>query len=79
MRIRIDDIKVNDRIRQDYGDIQALAEDIEKNGLIQPPVISEDHVLIAGGRRKRKGGDPVNLILFIGTVGCWLLALEDWI
>lgn len=51
MRIRIDDIKVNDRIRQDYGDIQALAEDIEKNGLIQPPVISEDHVLIAGGRR----------------------------
>jgi len=51
--IDIDRIKVEDRIRKDFGNLQELAEDIQKNGLINPPVITPDHVLIAGERRLR--------------------------
>ncbi|WP_243343873.1 ParB N-terminal domain-containing protein [Anaerococcus sp. AGMB09787] len=51
MLIDIDKIKVNDRIRKDLGDLSELAEDIEKNGLINPPVVTPDYELIAGERR----------------------------
>lgn len=53
MLINIDDIKVNDRIRKDFGNIEELAKDIEENGLINPPVITPDKQLIAGERRLR--------------------------
>jgi ParB family chromosome partitioning protein len=50
---RIDDIKIADRIRKDYGDVEELARDIAENGLISPPVVTPDNVLIAGERRIR--------------------------
>ena len=53
MIIPIDKIKVGDRIRKDFGDISELAKDIEANGLINPPVINKDYVLLAGERRLR--------------------------
>lgn len=54
MLINIEEIKVTNRIRKDYGDIQELAEDIRENGLINPPVITPDtYELIAGERRLR--------------------------
>jgi len=52
-KIPVDDIKIEKRIRRELGDIEALAEDIEKNGLINPPVITPDRKLIAGERRLR--------------------------
>lgn len=53
MIIPISKIIVKDRIRKDYGDIKELANDIRDNGLINPPVINKDYVLLAGERRLR--------------------------
>src|SRR5262245_47919275 len=41
------------RLRQDYGDIEALAESIERVGLLQPIVIDAQQNLVCGGRRLR--------------------------
>ena len=54
MLLNIDEIKINDRIRKDYGNLEELAEDIKMNGLINPPVVTPDtYDLIAGERRLR--------------------------
>lgn len=54
MLVNIGDIIIReDRIRKDFGDITELAEDIKVNGLINPPVVTPDKVLIAGERRIR--------------------------
>lgn len=53
MLIDIEKIKVKERIRKDFGDIQELADDIQQNGLINPPVINKDYELLAGERRLR--------------------------
>ena len=53
MLIDIQKVIVNDRIRKEFGDIAELAADIEENGLINPPVVSPEMVLIAGERRLR--------------------------
>ena len=42
MLINIEDVKITDRIRKDFGDIQELADDIKENGLINPPVVTPD-------------------------------------
>lgn len=51
MKIKINEIITNERIRKDLGDIMELATDIEENGQISPIAITIDKVLIAGGRR----------------------------
>lgn len=51
MFIDINKIKVGDRIRRDFGDIEELAQNIKENGLINPPTINKDYVLLAGERR----------------------------
>lgn len=51
LKLPLKDIKVEDRQRQDLGDIQSLANSIQEFGLIQPIVINQDNRLIAGGRR----------------------------
>ena len=53
MLIDINKIVVGDRIRKDFGDIQELAENIRENGLINPPTVNKDYVLLAGERRLR--------------------------
>ena len=54
MLIDINEIKISDRIRKDYGILQELADDIKENGLINPPVVTCDtYELIAGERRLR--------------------------
>lgn len=47
----INEIIVEDRQRQDLGDINSLAQSLLKYGLIQPVVITQERRLIAGGRR----------------------------
>ena len=49
--MQINEILAKDRIRKDFGNIDELAADIKENGLINPPVITPDHTLIAGERR----------------------------
>ncbi|MDR2402923.1 MAG: ParB N-terminal domain-containing protein [Spirochaetaceae bacterium] len=51
MQIPVEDIIVKKRIRQDMGDIPALAESMKRFGLLSPLVINERNELIAGGRR----------------------------
>lgn len=53
MLIEITKVKVSERIRKDFGNIQELADDIKENGLINPPVVTPDFELIAGERRLR--------------------------
>ena len=47
----INEILVENRQRQDLGDIPGLAASLTRYGLIQPIVISQEKRLIAGGRR----------------------------
>lgn len=51
MLVDIEKVKVGDRIRKDMGNLEELSEDIKKNGLINPPVVTPDYELIAGERR----------------------------
>lgn len=53
MLVDIEKIKVSDRIRKDFGDIEELARDIDQNGLINPIVLTPDNQLVAGERRLR--------------------------
>jgi len=48
---KISEIKIEKRIRKDYGDIEGLAQSIKEHGLLQPIVITPDGTLIAGERR----------------------------
>jgi hypothetical protein len=47
----IDEILIGDRCRKDMGDIRALADSIDRIGLLQPPVVNTFNRLIAGHRR----------------------------
>lgn len=51
MKVKIDDIIVGERVREELGDLTKLAESLKKHGLIHPIVIDEDMRLIAGERR----------------------------
>lgn len=44
-------LKVEDRIREDLGDMDEFIDSIYENGLLQPIVLEDDNSLIAGGRR----------------------------
>lgn len=53
MKIAVNRILVEkeERIRQDQGDIRALAESIRKVGLLNPIIVDEKYRLVAGFRR----------------------------
>jgi ParB/RepB/Spo0J family partition protein len=44
-------VKIEDRVREDKGDIENLAERIREKGLIQPITITQNYKLVAGERR----------------------------
>src|ERR1700733_7614208 len=46
-------IRIGDRHRKDFGDIDALAKSIDQEGLLQPVAITPSDELIAGERRMR--------------------------
>lgn len=47
----LDSIVVGARHRTDLGDLDALAASIERDGLLQPPTITPEGVLVCGARR----------------------------
>lgn len=51
--IEVDNIKVRDRVRKDFGDINGLSISIQKYGLLHPICITKDLELVAGERRLR--------------------------
>ena len=52
-KVKIDDIKVGRRCREDFGDIEGLALSIQRFGLLHPIVVDEHLNLLAGERRLR--------------------------
>ena len=44
-------IRVNDQVRKDMGDIAGLKKSIQENGILQPLLIDKNNTLIAGHRR----------------------------
>ncbi len=50
-KIAITDIVIHERIRKEYGDIEELASSFSRLGQLQPVILSEDNILLAGGRR----------------------------
>ena len=51
MKLKIDDIIIRERIREDVGDISLLKESMSQRGIINPVVIDRNNTLIAGYRR----------------------------
>jgi len=51
LKLRIDQIQVGERRREDMGDVQGLADSIAKYGLLHPVVVDDQNRLVAGGRR----------------------------
>ncbi len=51
MKIRLDQIIIHDRVREEIGDIAPLMESMTKFGLLNPITISGDFELLAGYRR----------------------------
>ena len=51
MKVKLNDITLGERAREDYGDIDGLGESMGRLGQIQPIVIDEDNIIRAGGRR----------------------------
>lgn len=49
--VPIADVKVGERIRQDFGRLSDLAESINRQGLLQPITLTKDGWLVAGHRR----------------------------
>src|SRR5574339_359044 len=45
------EIKIGDRFRKDYGEVDKLVKSIQTYGLIHPPCVDREGNLIAGGRR----------------------------
>lgn len=51
MKVKINEIKIGPRIRQDIGDLSPLKESIRTIGLIQPIIVNSKKELVSGFRR----------------------------
>lgn len=51
MKVKISDIKVKKRVRQELEDVNALSDSLKKYGQIEPIVLTQKYKLIAGQRR----------------------------
>ncbi len=51
MKLKIDDIIILERIREDIGDISPLKNSMRIRGMINPVIIDRNNALIAGYRR----------------------------
>ena len=82
INVKMGDIEIGDRFRKDMGDIEALAQSISKDGLIQPIAIARNTTdgerpfkLITGGRRY-KALEFINTREDIDTISCRLYDRE---
>ena len=51
MKVKITDIKIKNRIREDIGDLSTLEQSINSFGLFNPIIINQNYELLAGARR----------------------------
>jgi ParB family chromosome partitioning protein len=80
MQVPIADIIVKRRVRKEMGDLEALADSINRIGQISPIVITEKNVLLSGGRRleaaKRLGWRTINAVVAKLPGGVTMLEIE---
>lgn len=53
MKLKINEIKVERRIRKDFGDIEGLSNSLIRYGQLQPIIVDDNQCIIAGERRLR--------------------------
>jgi len=79
-QISIDAVRVVDRVREDYGDIDALAASLKSCGQHMPIIVDEKYRLLAGGRRlqaaKRLGWTTINARVMDGLSPLQKLDIE---
>lgn len=51
MILKISEVHIGQRVRDDYGDMESLANSIKEHGLLHPIVVDSNNNLIAGCRR----------------------------
>lgn len=49
--VRLEEVTVGERFREDFGDLAELVVSIKEKGIIQPLTVDSNMVLLAGGRR----------------------------
>ena len=80
MQVPINDIITKNRIRQDLGNLDGLAESLKRFGQISPIVITPKNVLIAGGRRleaaKRLGWRTINAVVIEEKDAVYMMEYE---
>jgi ParB-like chromosome segregation protein Spo0J len=68
MEVPVEDITVPPRTRKDMGDLDALADSIEQDGLLHPIVVTPDLQLVVGERRLRAVRDVLRWFTIPATV-----------
>ena len=82
-KLNLSDIRIPKRHRKEMGDLSALAESIERVGLLQPIVVRPDNSLVAGARRikavKKLGWTDISTVVARGIKEeiDWLIAERD--
>ena len=80
MEIKIEDIKVNKRIRKNPGDLQPLMESMSRHGQLNSIVVNSRLQLVAGYRRlesaKKLGWKYINAVIIDKESKADLLEIE---
>ena len=80
MFVKIEDIKIKKRVRQNLGDMDALKESLRMYGLLNPITLNENNELIAGERRlqaaKALGWTNINAVVLSNITPAEQLELE---
>jgi ParB family chromosome partitioning protein len=84
MLVKISDIKVKKRVRQELGDLEGLKNSLRMYGLLNPITLSSKYELIAGERRleaaKAIGWESINAVVLgkdIDAIGKLEMELEE--
>lgn len=57
MRVKIAEIKISKRVRQDLGDMESLKKSLRRHGLLQPILVTNKNQLVSGFRRLNAARD----------------------
>lgn len=81
MKIPIERIQVQDRIREDMGSMTGLEESIQEFGLLNPILVNSQYQLLAGARRlsacKKLGWQEVEVHIIDITSSQSMLEIES--
>ncbi len=80
MQVNIKGIRIKRRVRKNLGDIQGLAESLNRFGQLHPIVLTQNKILVSGRRRleaaKSLGWPTIDAVILRGRDAADLLELE---